>query len=110
MSRHAVRARAGERRANLYDEITDKIIAELEAGRVPWIHPWGTTAAKVSLAMPKNGATRRQVYFLSDVRPLLTAEEAERFDDAAAIAAFAKVFGRFVKIFLGEPWANHGDD
>ena len=29
-------ARAGQDRANLYNEITDKIIAELEAGRVPW--------------------------------------------------------------------------
>lgn len=28
-------ARAGQDRANLYNEITDKIIAELEAGRVP---------------------------------------------------------------------------
>lgn len=35
MSRHVVRARAGESRANLYDEITDKIITELEAGHVP---------------------------------------------------------------------------
>jgi len=35
MSRHAVRVRAGQDRANLYDEITEKIIAELEAGRVP---------------------------------------------------------------------------
>lgn len=33
MSKHAVRHRAGEDRANLYDEITDKIIAELEVGR-----------------------------------------------------------------------------
>ena len=27
-------------RTNLYAEITDKIIAELEAGRVPWVQPW----------------------------------------------------------------------
>jgi antirestriction protein ArdC len=60
MSRHAVRARAGESRANLYDEITDKIIAELEAGRVPWVQPWGTTAAKAQLAMPRNASTSRQ--------------------------------------------------
>src|SRR6201987_4572595 len=60
MSRHANRARVGENRANLYDEITDKIIAELEAGRVPWVQPWGTVAAKASLTMPKNAATRRQ--------------------------------------------------
>ena len=60
MSRHPVRARAGQDRANLYDEITDKIIAELEAGRVPWVQPWGTAAAKARLAMPKNASTNRQ--------------------------------------------------
>jgi antirestriction protein ArdC len=51
--------RAGQDRANLYNEITDKIIAELEAGRVPWVQPWGT-AAKAPLAMPKNASTNRQ--------------------------------------------------
>ena len=56
----SARARAGESRASLYDEITDKIIAELEAGRVPWVQPWGTAAAKAPLAMPKNASTGRQ--------------------------------------------------
>jgi antirestriction protein ArdC len=60
MSRHSERARAGESRASLYDEITDRIITELEAGRVPWVQPWGTAAAKASLAMPKNASTARQ--------------------------------------------------
>jgi antirestriction protein ArdC len=60
MSRSAARARAGRDRPSLYREITDKIIAELEAGRVPWVQPWGTVAAKASLTMPKNAATRRQ--------------------------------------------------
>jgi hypothetical protein len=46
MSKHAVQARTGQGRASLYDEIIDKIIAELEAGRVPWVQPWGTAAAK----------------------------------------------------------------
>ncbi|WP_407156570.1 ArdC family protein [Bradyrhizobium sp. STM 3557] len=59
MSKHAVHARTGESRANLYDEITDKIIAELEAGRVPWVQPWGTAAAKARLSMPKNASTGR---------------------------------------------------
>ena len=59
MSRSTARARSGRNRASLYQEITDKIIAELEAGRVPWVQPWGTTAAKASLAMPKNAATGR---------------------------------------------------
>jgi antirestriction protein ArdC len=44
-------------RANLYDEITSKIIAELEAGRVPWVQPWN--AAPAPLGLPKNASTGR---------------------------------------------------
>jgi len=60
MTKTTTSARAGSNRAGLYDEITDKIIGELEAGRVPWVQPWGTAAAKAPLAMPKNAATGRQ--------------------------------------------------
>ena len=59
MSRKTASARAGQDRASLYDEITGKIISELEAGRVPWVQPWGTAAAKAPLAMPRNAATGR---------------------------------------------------
>jgi antirestriction protein ArdC len=59
MSKDADRARSDTSRTSLYDEITGKIIAELEAGRVPWVQPWGTAAAKAPLAMPKNAATGR---------------------------------------------------
>jgi hypothetical protein len=37
MSRSAACVRAGQDRTSLYQEITDKIIAELEAGHVPWV-------------------------------------------------------------------------
>ena len=60
MSRSAARARTGHDRTSLYSEITDKIIAELEAGRVPWVQPWGTSVAKAPIAMPKNAATQRR--------------------------------------------------
>jgi antirestriction protein ArdC len=60
MSRSAARARAGRDRTSLYQEITEKIIAELEAGRVPWVQPWGTAAAKASVSMPQNAATQRR--------------------------------------------------
>ncbi|WP_048645263.1 ArdC family protein [Nitratireductor soli] len=60
MTRHDRSARAGSARTSLYDEITDKIMAELEGGRVPWVQPWGSAAAKAHLAMPKNAATGRQ--------------------------------------------------
>src|SRR5271166_2628232 len=59
MSKHSVRARTGQDRPSLYDEITDKVIAELEAGRVPWVQPWGTAAAKAPPALPKNASTDR---------------------------------------------------
>jgi antirestriction protein ArdC len=49
MSSKTASARPGHHRASLYDEITGKIIAELEAGRVPWVQPWGTAAAKAPL-------------------------------------------------------------
>ncbi|OJY74066.1 MULTISPECIES: zincin-like metallopeptidase domain-containing protein [unclassified Rhizobium] len=60
MSRKTTPARAGQDRTSLYDDITGKIIAELEAGRVPWVQPWGTAAAKAPLTMPRNAATGRQ--------------------------------------------------
>jgi hypothetical protein len=59
MSGHTARVRAGNDRASLYTEITDEIIAELEAGRIPWVQPWGTAAIKAPLAMPRNAATQR---------------------------------------------------
>jgi antirestriction protein ArdC len=60
MSRSTARARAGRDRTSLYQEITDKIITELETGSVPWVQPWGTAASKASLSMPKNAATQRR--------------------------------------------------
>src|SRR3546814_5573432 len=42
-------------RTDLYQSITDKIITELEAGRVPWVQPWASS--KASLDMPRNGKT-----------------------------------------------------
>src|SRR3546814_16739935 len=30
-------------RTNIYDDVTHRIVAELEAGRFPWVQPWGRT-------------------------------------------------------------------
>lgn len=46
-------------RASLYQEITDKIIAELEAGRAPWAQPWDSASVSAPLGMPRNAATGR---------------------------------------------------
>lgn len=44
-------------RSSLYCEITDRIIADLERGCVPWVKPWGE--AKAAIGLPKNAATGR---------------------------------------------------
>jgi antirestriction protein ArdC len=44
-------------RNSLYQQITDKIVAELEQGRVPWVQPWANVSAP--LGLPKNAATGR---------------------------------------------------
>jgi antirestriction protein ArdC len=43
-------------RANLYDEVTTKIITEMKAGRVPWVQPWGRVS-NFGPALPHNAAT-----------------------------------------------------
>jgi antirestriction protein ArdC len=60
MSRHYARSSSDGSRPGLYQEITDRIIAGLEAGRVPWVQPWGTAAVKAPLAMPRNASKRRR--------------------------------------------------
>ena len=49
---------SGAGKPNLYQEVTDRIIAELEQGRVPWVQPWGR--AKAGLGLPRNAATGRR--------------------------------------------------
>ena len=39
-------------RQSLYAEVTNRIIAELEAGRLPWVQPWD--AAACPYTMPVN--------------------------------------------------------
>ncbi|MBT0669977.1 DUF1738 domain-containing protein [Novosphingobium profundi] len=46
-----------DNRQSLYGEVTSRIIAELEEGRVPWMQPWD--AARCPVTMPNNGVTGR---------------------------------------------------
>ncbi len=45
-------------RASLYAEVTTHVIAELEAGRLPWVRPWDTAACVCT--MPHNAGTGRR--------------------------------------------------
>lgn len=44
-------------RASLYEDVTNRIITELEAGRFPWVQPWGSATA--SPGLPRNAVSRR---------------------------------------------------
>lgn len=56
--REGAEPNCNEGRANLYDEVTARIVAELEAGRFPWIQPWGRTGG-TGPGLPRNALTAR---------------------------------------------------
>ena len=47
-----------EPRVSLYDSVTNRIVAELEAGRLPWVQPWGRSSG-ASAALPHNALSDR---------------------------------------------------
>ena len=49
--------KASKPRRDLHQEITDKIVAALEAGAAPWLKPWATGARDIG--HPRNADTRR---------------------------------------------------
>jgi antirestriction protein ArdC len=57
MSTTRNRPAVGEGRPTLYQEVTDRIIAELEQGRVPWVQPWDP--ANAGLGLPSNAVSGR---------------------------------------------------
>ena len=58
-ARHGVSGEAGgaASRGSLYDEVTAKIIAQLEAGCFPWTQPW--SSADAAPGLPRNAVTGR---------------------------------------------------
>jgi antirestriction protein ArdC len=58
MAKHSTRERATKPKPSLYEEITTRIIAELEAGTFPWARPWGAGGGThQAFALPQNAAT-----------------------------------------------------
>jgi antirestriction protein ArdC len=55
-------------RASLYDEVTDRIIAELEAGRLPCVERRGKAGA-TGPGLPRNATTGRRYWGVSSLRP-----------------------------------------
>ena len=76
-------------RASLYDEVTARIVAELEAGRVPWVQPWD--AAAFAPGLPRNADTRRAYSGINIL--LLWAEAARRGFPAQGWLTFRQAIG-----------------
>lgn len=45
-------------RATLYEDVTARIVCELEQGIVPWVRPWGS-GEQSTIGLPRNAATGR---------------------------------------------------
>lgn len=56
--REGAKGASAEPRANLYDEVTSRIVAQLEEGRVPWVQPWGKAGGS-GPGLPRNALTAR---------------------------------------------------
>jgi antirestriction protein ArdC len=66
MSQTCQQQASGAIRASLYEDVTDRIVAELERGSVPWVKPWKDSG--VALGMPRSAATRK---FYSGINVLI---------------------------------------
>ena len=58
MTQIAQTSRGRFARAPLYEQITDRIIAELETGRLPWVQPWD--AGRAAVGIPYNVVSDRR--------------------------------------------------
>lgn len=47
----------GKDHGSLYADVTERVIAELEAGRLPWVQPWDN--GKAAIGLPRNAGTGR---------------------------------------------------
>ena len=83
-------SRTIDQRQTLYAEVTARVIAELEEGRLPWVQPWGSAAC--ACTMPANGVTGRRCDVLPGnqaigrlARQMETSDAARPFYPAKAI-------------------------
>ena len=47
-------------RQDLYQEITNKIIAQMEQGKFPWVQLWDSNHAACAVGLPVNATTQRR--------------------------------------------------
>lgn len=90
-----------------------QVFDNLNAGRM--VELLGRYLAATNLIISRAEAEERMFAklenpaFMADVRPLLTADEADRFDDKAARDAFVAVFRGIIRLMPGDAWARTSD-
>ncbi len=85
-------------RASLYDEVTARIVAELEAGRVPWVQPWD--AAAFPPGLPRNADSGRSYSGINIL--ILWSEAAARGFAAQRWLTFCQALGAGGAVRRGE--------
>jgi predicted nucleotidyltransferase component of viral defense system len=86
------------------------VFKDLDVGRVidlfrQYLEPSGLAISRAQ-AEQRMFAKLANAAFMADVKPHLPAEEAEKFDAAAAKAAFREVFSAFITHLPGNAWAR----
>ena len=86
------------------------MFSDLEAARVvalfgKYLKAGGQAISRAE-AEQRMWAKLAEPSFLADVRPLLSADDAEEFDSKAERAAFVSVFTEFIKRIPGHVWAE----
>ena len=94
---------------DLYQEVTDKIIAELERGAAPWLKPWTSAAPAPGAAMlPRNYASGR-TYRGINIPLLWSAPFPDQrwltFKQAQELGAHVRKGERGSMIVFFKPWA-----
>lgn len=98
IGRDARRGAGKADRADLYEEVTVRIIAELEAGRLPWVQPWGTKG--LGPCLPHNAATVRPYSGINIL--LLWGASQERGFAASGWLTFRQALGAGGSVRKGE--------
>ena len=55
---HAPRAGINRERTSIYQEVSNKIIHDLEQGLIPWVQPWGDLTSSAAIGLPTNADTK----------------------------------------------------
>jgi antirestriction protein ArdC len=84
----------------LYQEVTDRIVAELEQGAAPWLCPWRKSKANGGSILPHNPITGSRYRGINI--PILWAKQSDKGYGSNRWATYKQVQGRGAQVRKGE--------